>query len=56
MTDTTQNPWEEDQAPDQAAAANHSHAAATSGEHAAAAGSSGTPAQTDPWAASSSAP
>lgn len=56
MTDTTQNPWEEDQAPDQAAAANHSHAAATSGEHAAAAGSSGTPAQADPWAASSSAP
>ncbi|WP_263063550.1 glycine betaine/L-proline ABC transporter permease ProW [Dickeya dadantii] len=55
MTDTTQNPWEEDQAPDQAAAANHSHAA-TSGEHAAAAGSSGTPAQTDPWAAASSAP
>ncbi|MCI4236738.1 glycine betaine/L-proline ABC transporter permease ProW [Dickeya dianthicola] len=55
MTDATQNPWEENQTPDPITAANHSHAAA-SGEHAAAAGSSGNPAQTDPWAPAGNAP
>ncbi|WP_042860857.1 glycine betaine/L-proline ABC transporter permease ProW [Dickeya sp. NCPPB 3274] len=53
MTDTTPNPWDETQTPDSATHAGHSHAAATPGGHAATAGSSGTPAQADPWAASS---
>ncbi|MCA7000097.1 glycine betaine/L-proline ABC transporter permease ProW [Dickeya solani] len=52
MNDTTPNPWEETQTPEPAVTAHHNHAA-TSGEHAAAAGSSGSPAQTDPWATSS---
>ncbi|ATZ95603.1 MULTISPECIES: glycine betaine/L-proline ABC transporter permease ProW [Dickeya] len=53
MTDTTQNPWDDTQTPDSATNAGHNHAAATPGGHAATAGSSGTPAQADPWAASS---
>ncbi|WPD75004.1 glycine betaine/L-proline ABC transporter permease ProW [Dickeya fangzhongdai] len=53
MTDTTPNPWDETQTPDSATNAGHSHTAATPGGHAATAGSSGTPAQADPWAASS---
>ncbi|QDX31082.1 glycine betaine/L-proline ABC transporter permease ProW [Dickeya poaceiphila] len=48
MTDTTGNPWEETQMPDPTASAASSHVAVS--------GSSGQPAQTDPWAAASSAP
>ncbi|MGM3160374.1 glycine betaine/L-proline ABC transporter permease ProW [Dickeya undicola] len=53
MTDSTQNPWDETQTPDAATNTAHSHAAATPSDPVTTAGSSGTPAQADPWAASS---